>query len=551
MIIPVKTIVRFAMASLFLGLAALNLRAQATPPDAPNLNSLPTNSVLWVDDTYPSGAMPEAEGGDSWNWVTRNPAPFSGTAASQSTNTSGLHQVFFTGATTTLTVGTADVLFAYIYIDPNHLPTEVMLQWNDGSSWEHRAFWGANNISYGDLGTPSSFYAGPLPPAGQWTRLQVSASQVGLQGSTLTGMAFSLFDGRATWDAAGKAPGTVPPPPTDTTLPIVTMTAPANNTIISGSSVTLSADASDDVGVAGVQFKIDGADLGPERTTPPYTTTLDTTLLINGIHNLGAIARDAASNLGTSSVDVVVGNLVMPPSTNSDTVWFDDNVPDGAITNSDGGDSWTWVSGNPAPFSGTLAHQSSLSAGSHQHYFDYAWTTFTVNTGEVLVTYVYLDPVHPPSEIMLQWNDGSSWEHRAYWGANLDTYGVNGTVSRRSMGFLPPLGQWVRLEVPAQSVGLEGSTLTGMAFTLYNGQATWDYVGKRLVPKASIQAGPDGVTLSWPTAPGQTYRVVYKTELSQQGWFEASGPITATDSTTTWLDITTDFDQQRFYQIVQ
>ena len=47
------------------------------------------------------------------------------------------------------------------------------------------------------------------------------------------------------------------------------------------------------------------------------------------------------------------------------------------------------------------------------------------------------------------------------------------------MGALPALGQWVRLEVPAAQVGLEGRTLNGMAFTLNDGRATWDYAGKK------------------------------------------------------------------------
>src|SRR5205807_8463584 len=65
------------------------------------------------------------------------------------------------------------------------------------------------------------FYAGPLPAPGQWTLLQVPASQVGLDGSTLNGMAFSQFDGRATWDYAGKTSAlvtsNVPPPTTVST----------------------------------------------------------------------------------------------------------------------------------------------------------------------------------------------------------------------------------------------------------------------------------------------------------------------------------------------
>ncbi|HZY07346.1 MAG TPA: VCBS repeat-containing protein, partial [Ilumatobacteraceae bacterium] len=114
----------------------------------------------------------------------------------------------------------------------------------------------------------------------------------------------------------------------------------------------------------------------------------------------------------------------------------------------------------------------------HQHYFYGATATLPVAVGDTLFAYVYLDPANPPSEVMLQWNDGS-WEHRAYWGSNqLTAWGVDGTASRRYMGVLPPLGQWVKLSVPAASVGLEGRTLSGMAFTLFGGRATFDYAGK-------------------------------------------------------------------------
>jgi hypothetical protein len=81
---------------------------------------------------------------------------------------------------------------------------------------------------------------------------------------------------------------------------------------------------------------------------------------------------------------------------------------------------------------------------------------------------------------MLQWNDGT-WEHRAYWGQDYIGWGSPGVThpSRYYMGALPSLGKWVRLEVPAALVGLEGRTLNGMAFTLYGGKATWDRAGKR------------------------------------------------------------------------
>src|SRR5207249_2347140 len=62
----------------------------------------------------------------------------------------------------------------------------------------------------------------------------------------------------------------------DTTPPTVTITSPANGTTVFG-TVTVSAMATDNVGVAGVQFKLDGVNLGAEFTTAPYSISWDTT----------------------------------------------------------------------------------------------------------------------------------------------------------------------------------------------------------------------------------------------------------------------------------
>src|SRR5678815_4364847 len=94
------------------------------------------------------------------------------------------------------------------------------------------------------------------------------------------------------------------------------------------------------------------------------------------------------------------------------TVWSDDGPPAGAGTSSSGGDSWNWVSSNPTPYSGTLAHQSTVASGLHSHSFNWG-APLTVNTGDTISTYVYLDPANPPTEIMLSWNTTSGdWEHR-------------------------------------------------------------------------------------------------------------------------------------------
>jgi hypothetical protein len=162
-----------------------------------------------------------------------------------------------------------------------------------------------------------------------------------------------------------------------------------------------------------------------------------------------------------------------------DVLFVEDALPAGAV-GAGVGEGWNWVNASPSPFSGATAHQSALASGFHQHYY-YNATGLGIATGDKMLTYVFLDPANPPTEIMLQWLDGqNSWEHRAYWGANVTNtgIGVNSTAHAQYKGALPLNGQWIRLEVPDSQVSLEGQTVTGMAFTLYGGRATFDHSGK-------------------------------------------------------------------------
>lgn len=102
----------------------------------------------------------------------------------------------------------------------------------------------------------------------------------------------------------------------DVTAPTVSVTAPASGATVSG-TVAVSGNASDNVGVVGVQFKLDGANLGTEDTTSPYSISWSTTAVTNGSHTLTAIARDAAGNQSTSSsvsLTVSNGSPTVPPS---------------------------------------------------------------------------------------------------------------------------------------------------------------------------------------------------------------------------------------------
>src|SRR5678816_3136276 len=100
---------------------------------------------------------------------------------------------------------------------------------------------------------------------------------------------------------------------TDTTSPTVGMSTPAGGSTVQG-SVTISAAASDNVGVWSVQFLLGGVPLGAEDTTAPYAISWDTNTLPNGLYSISARARDAAGNIATTDGrNLTIGNTTTPP----------------------------------------------------------------------------------------------------------------------------------------------------------------------------------------------------------------------------------------------
>ncbi|HXE75012.1 MAG TPA: S8 family serine peptidase [Candidatus Xenobia bacterium] len=102
---------------------------------------------------------------------------------------------------------------------------------------------------------------------------------------------------------------------TDTVPPSVAISSPSPGSTVSG-TITVSATASDNVGVVGVQFKLDGANLGGEDSSAPYSISWNTTLSSNGSHTLTAVARDGAGSTSTAggvSVTVSNGSTGSPP----------------------------------------------------------------------------------------------------------------------------------------------------------------------------------------------------------------------------------------------
>ena len=160
------------------------------------------NDMAWIADRdIPNGGQ---KNGD-WNYVGKDQGPTRDDRASRKQEAGDLVQHFVINAKQVIDLDKSDVFFAYVYLDPKNPPKQIMLQFNDGS-WEHRAWWGEDRIPFGGNGTngPNHRKLGDLPKTGEWVRLEVKPSDVGLNDkSKINGMAFTQWGGVAYWADAG------------------------------------------------------------------------------------------------------------------------------------------------------------------------------------------------------------------------------------------------------------------------------------------------------------------------------------------------------------
>jgi cellulose 1,4-beta-cellobiosidase len=104
----------------------------------------------------------------------------------------------------------------------------------------------------------------------------------------------------------------------DTTAPIVSLSSSAS-TVTTASSITLSATATDNVGVSKVEF-YDGATLLGTDSAAPFAQSANLTSANNGTRSYTAKAFDAAGNTKTSSAVSVTVNIAVSTDTTPPTV---------------------------------------------------------------------------------------------------------------------------------------------------------------------------------------------------------------------------------------
>jgi hypothetical protein len=179
-------------------------------------------------------------------------------------------------------------------------------------------------------------------------------------------------------------------PPPDTTPPAVSVTSPSNGATIQG-TVPVSTSASDNVGVAGVQFRIDGANFGAEDTSAPYSVSWNTTGAANGSHTIAAVARDAAGNRTTSATVTVTVSNAPPPDTTPPTVSITSPASGATVSGT------TSVTASASDNVGVVDVQFLLDGGSNGSVdattapYSVSWNTATASDGSHTITAIARD----------------------------------------------------------------------------------------------------------------------------------------------------------------
>ena len=254
-------------------------------------------------ETATSATVPQAWTSDKWG---TNQAAFTYTQTAGNTGTKSLSVNM-----TSRTSGDAKWHFTNIAVKPNqkytytefyksNVQTEIDVEYTDTS----------NKLSYKSLATPAASTA--------WKQQTVTfTTPANVKSLTIFHLIAKVGNIQTDDFSLIEGDGTVTPPPA--TAPTVSISAPATGSTVSGTQ-TVSATATDAVGVSGVQFKVDGTNLTTEDTTSPYSASWNTTTVANGTHTLTATARNAAGLTSTATTTVNVQNVVTPPPATAPTV---------------------------------------------------------------------------------------------------------------------------------------------------------------------------------------------------------------------------------------
>ena len=167
-------------------------------------------------------------------------------------------------------------------------------------------------VTIGQPATFSVIASGTAPLHYQWQKNGAAVS--GATSATYTTPATTSADNSALFlvsvsNSAGSVNSQAATLSVNATgAPNVSITSPAAGATVSG-TITVQATATSSNEITNVQFRVDGANEGAADINSPYTLSLNTTTLTNGSHSLSAVATDNLGLQGVSAtIDINVSN---------------------------------------------------------------------------------------------------------------------------------------------------------------------------------------------------------------------------------------------------
>ncbi|MDB5163481.1 MAG: hypothetical protein JWS12_98 [Candidatus Saccharibacteria bacterium] len=360
------------LSTIFISLASLLPLATATAA-GPNLIVNPSVEIA-------SGTQPTGWNQDVWG---KNTTTFSHNTAEGHSGTKSLYINM-----TKRTGGDAKWYFTNVPVKPNTSYTySEFYESNIKTEIDVAYTTAANTVSYNSLGTPAA--------APTWT----AATTTFTTPANVQSLSVMHIINRVGWVQTDdfslvEGTGVVTPP----TAPSVSITAPVANATVSG-AVNIDANASDAVGVAGVQFKLDNTALGAEDTTAPYGVNWNTISATNGTHTLTATARNSSGLTATATETVTVqNNVVTPPGNNL--------ILNSSLETTNGTAPASWLSSNWGNNTSAFSYLNTGHTGSHSVRVD-----TTAYTGGAANWYYAEIPV----------SSGKTYKYENWYQSNVDT----------------------------------------------------------------------------------------------------------------------------------
>jgi hypothetical protein len=282
--------------------------------DAPGFGTnTVVNSVSGAGLTWVLVLRTNAQKGDAEIWRAFAPATLSNvsvTASLSNSVASSITVVSFAGADITGTNGSGAIGATKSASAASGAPSAT-LSTTRANSWVLGVGNDYDNPIDRTLGPNQTLISEFFPSVGDtyWVQRQnaptsLSGTNVTINDTAPTGDRYNLSIVEVLPSLTGGSGGA---PPT------VNMISPAAGQTVTDKTTIAANASSTSFAITGVQFLLDGSNLGPQVTSPPYYMTWDTTAAAAGTHTLAAKAFDSGGNSTTSaSISVTVDNSGNP-----------------------------------------------------------------------------------------------------------------------------------------------------------------------------------------------------------------------------------------------